>query len=211
MNRYIGALLIIAECLSGCAKQSDKQSNQILTDKNIISEKKMCRQDTLHINVASSTIHWKGTKMRKSGKHEGTVSFENGFVLICNGKLSGGAFTVNMKSIDITDIPVTDPIPIKKLTDHLNNEDFFETKLFPVATLEMTNVEVTSDNFHVDGNLTIKEVTRPVSFVVTKRGNEYSATLTFNRFGWNIGYTGSWADRTLVDPEVELEIKLIMK
>lgn len=209
MNKWIAALLIVAAC-GACTGKGGEQSKKsyVSGDKHAAIKKQRCHADTINIDVTSSSLLWRGTKMRRTGKHEGAVSFESGFLLLCNGTLSGGTFIVNMKSIEVTDIPVTDPVPIRNLTAHLGNKDFFDTRLFPTAALMITNVKMISATLQVDGMMTIKNITKPVSFVVTKTGDGFHSLLTFNRLEWNVGYTGSWADRTLVDPEVELEVTI---
>ncbi|WP_394331074.1 YceI family protein [Algoriphagus resistens] len=50
------------------------------------------------------------------------------------------------------------------------------------------------------GSLTIKGITNPISFVAEKVGmNHFKTHLELKRFLWDIAYSGSWIDRTLVD------------
>lgn len=55
--------------------------------------------------------------------------------------------------------------------EHLRQADFFETTTHPSITFKSTRVErVDSDTFHVYGDLTIKETTRPVKLDVEYSG-----------------------------------------
>lgn len=55
-----------------------------------------------------------------------------------------------------------------KLDAHLKSPDFFDTQKFPTATFVSTSVEPTSPTTaRVNGELTLKGVTRPVSFDAT--------------------------------------------
>jgi len=84
--------------------------------------------------------------------------------------------------------------------DHLKGADFFEVERFPTLRFESTKVEKVADGeFRLTGNLTIRDVTREVTFDVegpaapltTERGMRTgaSATTTIDRtdFGltWN--------------------------
>jgi polyisoprenoid-binding protein YceI len=79
---------------------------------------------------------------------------------------------VDIASIRIQDI--TDPATNAQFAGHLASDDFFSTEKYPEATLEIISV---SGN-HVDGNLTIKGITRPVGFdiAVNVKGDQLTAT-----------------------------------
>jgi polyisoprenoid-binding protein YceI len=52
--------------------------------------------------------------------------------------------------------------------DHLRSGDFFDTANFPQATFSSTKIESTGeDTFDVTGNLTIRDVTKPVTLAAT--------------------------------------------
>lgn len=55
--------------------------------------------------------------------------------------------------------------------NHLRSADFFDSENFPHMTFKATDVEkVTSEEYRVSGNLTIKETTKPVTLDVTFEG-----------------------------------------
>jgi polyisoprenoid-binding protein YceI len=103
-----------------------------------------------------SNIDWVGRKI--TGSHNGTIAVKEGELILNNGKLSGGKIIVDVASIKILDI--TDPTTNAQFAGHLASDDFFSIEKYPEATLEITSV---SGN-HVEGNLTIKGITRPVGF-----------------------------------------------
>ncbi|MDN3546960.1 YceI family protein [Mucilaginibacter aquaedulcis] len=123
-------------------------------------------------NIVSplSNINWVGRKV--TGSHNGSIAIKNGEIILNNGKLAGGKFTVDTTSIKILD--VTDPETNAQFLAHLVSDDFFASQKYPESTLEITSV----DGNHVDGNLTIKGITHPVGFDVTINVNndELSAT-----------------------------------
>lgn len=107
----------------------------------------------------------------------------------------------------------------EKRDAHLRSADFFDAERHPEMTFRSTRiVPVGDDRFEVQGDLTIRGVTRPVVLAVTEEGRArdpwggervgYSATGRINRkdFGleWNVALeTGGF----LVGDEVEIRIE----
>lgn len=54
---------------------------------------------------------------------------------------------------------------------HLRSADFFDVEKYPYITFKLTGIEpVDEENFRVKGDLTIKDVTRPVTLEATVEG-----------------------------------------
>ncbi len=102
---------------------------------------------------------------------------------------------------------------------HLRGADFFEVEKYPTITFKSTKVEGRGDSYKLTGDLTIKDVTRPVTLDVTSEGQgtspwgttvaAYSASTTINRkdFGlnWNVALeTGG----VLVGKKVRIELNV---
>jgi hypothetical protein len=168
--------------------------------------------DTLPINLHRSILRWKGTKLMGLGKHEGEIKIQNGFLLRENGKWTGGNFVVSMNTLTVTDIPASDPIPIRNLTNHLKGEDFFAVDRFPVSKFTVTSFQPIEANFYlISGLLEIKGIRKPISFAAESKENLFKANFKIDRFDWNIAYEGSWTDRTLVDRDIEFWVELILQ
>jgi len=105
---------------------------------------------------AQSKIDWVGRKV--TGAHNGTIAIKEGELVLTGGKLTGGKIIIDTTSIKILD--VTDPAYNAQFAGHLASDDFFSIEKYPEATLEITGV---IDN-HIEGNLTIKDITHPVGF-----------------------------------------------
>jgi polyisoprenoid-binding protein YceI len=103
-----------------------------------------------------SNIDWVGKKV--TGAHNGTIAVKEGEFILNDGKLSGGKFIIDTTSIKILD--VTDPATNAQFAGHLASDDFFSIDKYPEAILKITSV---LDN-HVEGHLTIKGITHPVTF-----------------------------------------------
>ena len=125
---------------------------------------------TFKIVSTQSNIDWVGRKV--TGAHNGTVAIKEGEIVLKDGKLTGGNFVIDTTSIKILD--VTDPATNAQFFGHLASDDFFSTEKYPEATLVIFSV---SGN-HVEGNLTIKDITHPVGFDVAVKvdGDQLTAS-----------------------------------
>jgi len=127
------------------------------------------------IETAQSNIDWVGRKV--TGAHNGTISIKEGSLILTDGQLAGGEFTIDTTSIKILD--VTDPGTNAQFAGHLASADFFASEQYPEAKFVITLAEPAGENtYNIEGNLTIKGITRPVSFaaVVNNSGDTFSAS-----------------------------------
>lgn len=134
-----------------------------------------------NIDTTTSKVEWKGYKVVKSENtsHFGDIKFESGELTIKDGTLESGKFVVDMNSLanrDITD----DQEKAAKLDGHLKNEDFFEVEKFPTASYEITKVSSLEEgdyNTLLEGNLTIKGITKPVQFKANVKVEDDKASI----------------------------------
>ena len=164
-----------------------------------ISEKK--------VDVEQSTISWKGYKV--TGKHEGTINLKEGTLIFEGDKLKGGNFIVDMTSLADTDLEGEWK---GKLEGHLKSDDFFGVEKHPTANLTITKVETNEDYYTVTGDLTIKDITNPVTFDMTVDENSANASLKIDRSKFNIRYGSpsffnNLKDKAIYD-EFELNVNL---
>ena len=103
---------------------------------------------------------------------------------------------------------------------HLRSPDFLASEQFPAITFKSTQTEVTGDNkARLHGDLTIREVSKPVVLEVEYQGNAkspwgtvsygFNASTKINREEWGLTWnaaleTGGW----LVGKEVQIDIEL---
>ncbi len=209
MNRlfYLLAPLIVFSCVGKHKSDAPKVTVNPTVEHSVATE-----ADTLKINPEKSRIEWVATEMRGAKRRTGIISFKDGLFLYQNGKIIGGKFTVDMETMDLTDVPLHEKIARRNLLNHLKSDDFFNVTHYPLSTLELTSVHQTkNDSLKISGNLTIREVTKNIEFFAHQSGGNFKTIFTFNRLDWNIAYEGSWADKTLVDKEVELNIEIIIE
>lgn len=88
----------------------------------------------------------------------------------------------------------------EKRDNHIKSPDFFDAAKFPTATFKSTSWKKTGDDtFDVTGDLTIKDVTKPVTFKTTLVGSGPGmggATLT----GWEATATIKKSDFNVAGP-----------
>lgn len=148
----------------------------------------------LPVVLVDSKIQWTGTKV--VGFHQGTVKLKKGVVFLKNHRLAGGSFEIDMTSVANTDIPDSDATPKRKIEEHLKSPDFFDVVRFPTAKLEIMQVSAFRENtYSVAANLTLKGITKSITFVVepsTQRDNLFIAlaNFTIDRQQWGVAYEG---------------------
>jgi polyisoprenoid-binding protein YceI len=168
----------------------------------------------LPADLERSGIKWKGTKFWGLGSHEGTVALRRGVLCVRNGRIVGGEFVADMTSIEVTDIPADDPVPRRRLRDHLLSEDFFYATAFPEARISLKSVERMQQSLHqVAATLTIRGITHDVVFyarIWSLDPERVSAEARFavDRHRWGVRYRGSTIRDDLVDDEFWLDLTL---
>lgn len=166
------------------------------------------------VNTAESTIIWTAKKV--TGQHHGKVPITAATLDYKNSRILGGTFEMDMTSLTVEDI--TDPDMNKKLSDHLKSDDFFSVEKHNKSTFKITDAKTSNGkDYDITGDLTIKGITKPVTFPATVAVNDGKITatgkLTFDRTHYDIKFrSGSYfenlADKMIYD-DVELDVKLV--
>ena len=154
-------VLVLSFLVISCGKDKPvtSEANEVLTETDGVLYK---------VDTMNSRIEWKGYKVLKSDQttHFGDIKFESGDVTVKDGKLQSGKFVADITTLE--NIDLKDDQEMKaKLEGHLKSGDFFEVEKFPTASYEITKVtEAKSGDYNtiLDGNLTIKGITKPVQF-----------------------------------------------
>jgi polyisoprenoid-binding protein YceI len=168
---FITAMVVVA-----CKKEKPlvSENNEVSTTKE---------GNPFIVDTLNSKIEWKGYKIFKSENtgHFGTLKFESGDVTVKDSKLESGKFVADMNSLTSEDLK-SDAAQLEKLNGHLKSGDFFEVEKFPTASYEITKVTPSAGgdyNTLLDGNLTVKGISKPVQFkanVSIKEGEVSIAT-----------------------------------
>ena len=104
---------------------------------------------------------------------------------------------------------------------HLKSDDFFNAEKFPEIRFKSTSVEKVGDNaYKIHGDLTIRDITKPVTFdatlfgtIKTQQGNRagWKVTIALNRFDYGLKWsqtieTGGLVAGDIVNITVNAEI-----
>jgi polyisoprenoid-binding protein YceI len=164
--------------------------------------------DKAHSNVKFNVTHLVVSEVEGSFKlFDG--SMENSKPDFSDAKIN---FTVDVNSVN-TDNEMRDK--------HLKGDDFFNAEKFPAMKFESTSLKPAGGkNYKLAGNLTIRDVTKPVVFDVTYGGTAvamgktkagFKAKTTINRFDYNLKWDkATEAGGLVVSKEVELIVNVEM-
>jgi polyisoprenoid-binding protein YceI len=118
--------------------------------------------DTLAVDVTKSKITWNGSAA--DHYHTGSLNIKSGQVIVDNGKITGGKFTLDLTTIKSN-------TGGDALDNHLKSASFFDVAKSAEATYEITGVNYTSDNTaDITGNFLVKGATVPVKLTAKIRG-----------------------------------------
>ncbi|HOW32040.1 MAG TPA: YceI family protein [Bacteroidales bacterium] len=148
--------------------------------------------DKYDIDASQSKIEWIGYK--PTGQHNGTLALKSGSLFLVDDTPVGGEFVIDMNSLKVLDLE--DPEWNGKLTGHLRSPDFFDVDKNPEAKFVVTRIvrnKAGGPAYLLTGNLTIKGITKSVSFGtdIAKEGDSVSGTapqFTIDRTEYDIKY-----------------------
>ncbi len=157
----------------------------------------------LFTNISFAQVGWTidpaHTNARFEVKHLGIAIVDGAFT-----KLEGTVETANATdfnkakvnfSIDVNSINTR----VQMRDDHLKSDDFFNAEKYPKMTLTNATLNQGKGGFVLTGDLTIRDVTKKVTFQVKQNGGiitdpwgktraGFTATTSINRFDYNIKY-----------------------
>jgi len=166
--------------------------------------------------IAESELTWAGSRPGKT--HNGTLGIKEGSLVFEEGKLTSGNFTLNMTTITVLDIE-----PGKnnqKLVDHLNTPDFFDSKNHPTGKFIISGSQEQDGKTLVKGKLTIKGITKDVSFLAKISNNGDTVVLKSDKFNidrtdWDIRFrSGKFFDNLknkLIYDEIPITVMVTAK
>lgn len=168
-------------------------------------------QDLYKVRYKESKIEWKGFK--PFGEHNGWLSFINGAIYFTNDDIISASFITDMRSIFVMDIKEQEEKDA--LMKDLNQASFLNTKDYSMALFELTEAKKINEgvnNYQFTGNLTIKDITRPITFPAQIRiaGNKLvgKAKVVFDRQEWNLEMESFVKELALYN-DIELNIYLV--
>lgn len=161
------------------------------------------------LNTSSSELKWTGTELTTK-IHYGSIDFKSGNITLSEGQPVGGKFIVDMTTLKNEDLPEAYR---GRLEGHLKSDDFFSVDKFSEAILEITGSDkLSSGSFDVKGNLTIKGITKPITFLMSPSDGHWIANLTFDRSKYEVRFRSvtffeNLGDKLIYD-DIAIETKL---
>jgi polyisoprenoid-binding protein YceI len=158
---------------------------------------------TLQANTETSLLKWDAKKV--GGAHFGTVKLNTGSLdFNAENQLVGGTFVIDMTTITVDDMEPTNNMH-GALLSHLQSDDFFSVETNPTSTLTITDVKLLTENsYEVTGDLTIKGITNPVTFVATvDESMTFTAPIVIDRTLWDIKFRSLKFFSDVVDVAIE--------
>lgn len=200
-------ILFFVGCDSG--KKSDN-SNPIL---NQLTPE----AGTYSLLIDDSELSWIGTEL-STKTHTGTIDFTDGTIVVDSDNTISGNVKINMSTINVTDLQGRSK---EMLERHLRSSDFFEVESFSEAKFSFISksFDKLSNQISFVGDLTIKDITNPISFNATLLETspflKAKAVLSFDRSKYNVRFrSGNFfenlGDKLILD-DIDVNIRLVTK
>lgn len=195
--------------LTGCndpAKDKAKATTAeaVTTSQAALSSAATASTSKYTFDQTASKVGWVGSKV--TGKHEGTFGTFKGTIDVVDATPEKSKVNVEIDADSLTS-------DTEKLTGHLKSPDFFDTKAHPKASFVSTEIKKGGDkgaSHTITGNLTIKGVTKSITFpaTVTVTGDAANLDTEFaiNRRDFSLNYAGMPND--LIRDEVVIKLTI---
>jgi polyisoprenoid-binding protein YceI len=195
-----------------CGDEAPKGDDASIQDKQQTAEAKGTEYI---VDTNASHVRFVGHGVGKN--HPGKFKLEAGKVAVANNQITGGNFVIDIKSLDLEQ---KGGMFDAKLHPHLMSGDFFDAEKFGTAKFEITGVQpyqkgsadtsiIDGANFMISGNLTLKDITKNVSFPakVDLDGNTLKAKANFDidRRQWEMNYR---SDKSLGDKFISEKVNI---
>lgn len=194
MKNYIATLIAGTALLMSCS-DAPKGDDATVTDQQTAADSNGV---VMTVDTGGSSIGFTGWGVGKN--HPGKFKLTTGSFTVKDGMVNSGSFTININSMSM-DQP--EEMFQTKLRGHLLSADFFDATVHPEAKFEVTGCEaftptatdtsvVAGANMKISGNLTLKGITKNVSFPakvdVTETSVATVANFNIDRTQWEMHY-----------------------
>ena len=172
---------------------------------------------TYSLLIDDSELSWIGTEL-STKTHTGTIDFTDGTIVVDSDNTISGNIKINMSTINVTDLQGRSK---EMLERHLRSSDFFEVESYSEAKFSFISksFDKLSNQISFVGDLTIKDITNPISFNATLLETspflKAKAVLSFDRSKYNVRFrSGNFfenlGDKLILD-DIDVNIRLVTK
>ncbi|HPT14934.1 MAG TPA: YceI family protein [Bacteroidales bacterium] len=212
MNKLLLAISLISTGLMWSCTNPQGEKAKLTEADTIIANTEGA--DKYEVDATQSMIEWIGYK--PTGQHNGTLNIKSGALYLVDNTPVGGEFVIDMNSLRVLDLE--DPEWNGKLTGHLRSPDFFDVDKNPEAKFVVTQIVRNKNGgpvYLLTGNLTIKGITRSVTFGadVSREGDAVSGKtpqFTIDRTEYDIKYKSNKFFADLQNEFINDEFALII-
>ena len=200
-------ILFLVGCDSGKKSDNSKPTLNQLTPE----------AGTYSLLIDDSELSWIGTEL-STKTHPGTIDFTDGTIVVDSDNTISGNVKINMSTINVTDLQGRSK---EMLERHLRSSDFFEVESYSEAKFSFISksFDKLSNQISFVGDLTIKDITNPISFNATLLETspflKAKAVLSFDRSKYNVRFrSGNFfenlGDKLILD-DIDVNIRLVTK
>jgi polyisoprenoid-binding protein YceI len=164
---------------------------------------------------------WNGPAGISSTNTGGWIALKSGYLDFDGTTITGGEVVLSMHQIHCDDLAGTPLHDV--LIAHLRSDDFFDTERFPEARFVLRSARFDPNspggqNLRVEADLTLKDVTAPLSFTasagIDPDGRPAAqAAFALDRTQWGVIYgSGKWFHRLaghLVNDLIEFQVRIV--
>lgn len=161
---------------------------------------------TWNVDASHSNVQFKVKHLRFFDVTGNFTSFDGTLTTAGDG-LEGGSIVA---TVDVASIRTDND----QRDEHLKSDDFFNAEAFPQLKFESTGITKSGDDYEITGNLTIRDITKPVSLKAQHAGKitdmygqtktGIAATTTINRQEFGLKWNGIVEGVNVVSDNVEL-------
>ena len=206
MKKFILPALLAVSVLMSCGSDAVEATDAKKVEETAITATYSTLGD-------QNQVDWKAWHLLRTKERSGNVSISEAKVSVNEGVLAGGKFTLDIAGLQVTGFG-EDTATNEKLRGHLVGNDFFLTDSFPTATFEITNADTMSGDFNtkISGNLTIKGVSKNITFNANTEITENAVSISSESFevdrsNWGLTYNTEGAEGVVADFAIMNEIE----
>ena len=192
------------------ALNKELESNHVQNDEIVLNT------GSHSIDETKSKLTWEGKKVSGTS-HTGSIKMKNSNIEVdVNGNISGNII-IDMKSINNKDLSGNYK---SKLESHLKSQDFFDVNRFETGQISFNSVARNNNKITFEGDLTIKDITHPVSFDAFMKKDENDkimakSVIIFDRAKYDVRYgSGSFFENlgdNMIADDIKLDVEILVK
>ena len=191
MNKIIIPIITLSLLIMSCGDMGKKAETKAAEEVKIVKSESTVTYSNVE---AGSNLDWRAAHLGGVQPRFGKVSLKEGSVQVNDGKVSNASIVVDLTSLTVENFEEGSEQKAQ-LTGHLLTGDFFDTQQYPTAQFDLTSMEAGANEFNskVTGNLTIKDVTKSITFnanvnVSDDRVSIQSEDFSIDRTDWGLTY-----------------------